>query len=101
MHHADEEVLECGLQQAPGHYAGYVFCGVPEGWYWGRDHGNDNGIPPDGFLRALAGVYPAGGLLDDWTTLFNGPNPQKDGAGNGGNGVTPILLASAADFYDC
>ena len=94
---ADEEVLECGLQQAPGHYAGYVFCGVERG-YWGRDHGNDNGIPPDGFLRALAGVYPAGGLLDDWTTLFNGPNPQKDGAGNGGNGITPILLASAADF---
>lgn len=31
---ADEEVLECGLQQAPGHYAGYVFCGVERG-YWG------------------------------------------------------------------
>ena len=46
----DEEVLECGLQNAPAHYAGYVFCGNPQGW-WGRDHGNDNGIPPDGFLR--------------------------------------------------
>jgi hypothetical protein len=94
---ADEEVLECGLQNAPAHYDGYVFCGNVYG-YWGRDHGNDNGIPPDGFLRTLAGVYPAGGLLDDWTVLFDGPNPQKDGAGNGGNGVTPILLASGADF---
>ena len=88
----DEEVLECGLQNAPAHYAGYVFCGNPQGW-WGRDHGNDNGIPPDGFLRTLAGVYPAGGKLDDWS--YGG---QTDGAGNAGNGVTPILLASWQDF---
>ena len=94
---ANEETLECGLQNAPAHYAGYVFCGNVYG-YWGRDHGNDNGIPPDGFLRTLAGVYPAGGLLDDWNVLFNGPQPQKDGAGNGGNGITPIILASGSDF---
>ncbi|MDG1422238.1 MAG: SusD/RagB family nutrient-binding outer membrane lipoprotein, partial [Flavobacteriaceae bacterium] len=36
---ANEEVLECGLQNAPAHYAGYVFCANPQGW-WGRDHGN-------------------------------------------------------------
>ena len=70
---------------------------VTHNGYWGRDHGNDNGIPPDGFLRTLAGVYPAGGLLDDWNVLFNGPQPQ-DGAGNGGNGITPIILASGSDF---
>jgi hypothetical protein len=89
---ADEEVLECGLQNAPAHYAGYVFCANPQGW-WGRDHGNDNGIPPDGFLRTLAGVYPAGGKLDDWS--YGG---QQDGDGNGGNGITPIMLASWTDF---
>jgi len=89
---ANEEVLECGLQQPPAHYAGYVFCANPQGW-WGRDHGNDNGIPPDGFLRTLAGVYPAGGKLDDWS--YGG---QQNGAGNGGNGITPILLASWQDF---
>lgn len=89
---ADEEVLECGLQNAPAHYAGYVFCANPQGW-WGRDHGNDNGTPPDGFLRTLAGVYPAGGKLDDWS--YGG---QQDGAGNGGNGITPIMLASWTDF---
>ena len=93
----NEETLECGLQNPPAHYAGYVFCGNVYG-YWGRDHGNDNGIPPDGFLRTLAGVYPAGGLLDDWNVLFNGPQPQIDGAGNGGNGITPIILASGSDF---
>ena len=88
----NEEVLECGLQNPPAHYAGYVFCANPQGW-WGRDHGNDNGIPPDGFLRTLAGVYPAGGKLDDWS--YGG---QQDGDGNGGNGITPIMLASWTDF---
>jgi len=88
----DEEVLECGLQNPPAHYAGYVFCGNPQGW-WGRDHGNDNGIPPDGFLRALAGVYPAGGAIDEWS--YGG---FQDGDGYGGNGITPIMLASWTDF---
>ncbi|MFZ9044728.1 MAG: SusD/RagB family nutrient-binding outer membrane lipoprotein [Cyclobacteriaceae bacterium] len=89
---ADEEVLECGLQNAPIHYDGYVFCGAPQG-YWGRDHGNDNGIPPDGFLRTLEGVYPAGGALDDFSF-----DAQINGGGNGGAGVTPVMLASWAQF---
>lgn len=97
---ADEEVLECGLfvDNPPTHYGGthesggYVFCANPQGW-WGRDHGNDNGIPPDGFLRTLAGVYPAGGKLDEWS--YGG---QVDGDGFGGNGITPIMLASWTDF---
>ena len=88
----DEEALECGLQNPPAHYAGYIFCGNPQGW-WGRDHGNDNGIPPDGFLRTLAGSYPAGGAQDDWT--YGG---FQDGDGFGGNGITPIMLASWTDF---
>jgi hypothetical protein len=89
---ADEETLECGLQTAPTHYAGYTFCGVARG-YWGRDHGNDNGIPPDGFLRTLAGSYPAGGRIDDLT--YSG---SANGAGDGGAGITPVMLASWADF---
>ena len=88
----DEESLECGLYTAPIHYDGYTYCGVAKGW-WGRDHGNDNGIPPDGFLRALAGVYPAGGTLDDWSY-----SSQVNGDGNGGNGITPIMLASWTKF---
>ncbi len=45
------------------------------------------------FLRTLAGVYPAGGKLDDWS--YGG---QVNGDGNGGNGITPIMLASWVDF---
>lgn len=91
---ADEEVLECGLQTPPAQYTagGFVFCGVENGW-WGRDHGNDNGTPPDGFLKTLHGAYPAGGALDDFTY-----DSKKNGDGNGGNGITPIMLASWVDF---
>ena len=58
----DEETLECSLYEPPAHYAGFPYCGLQDG-YWGRDHGNDLGIPPNGFLRTLAGVYPAGGSI--------------------------------------
>mgnify|MGYP001062139198 CR=1 FL=1 len=89
---ANEETLECGLYIPPLHYSGFVYCGSTKGW-WGRDHGNDNGIPPDGFLRALQGVYPAGGALDDLSY-----DSKKNGDGNGGNGITPIMLASWSQF---
>ncbi len=89
---ADEIVLECSVFDPPPHYEGYTFCGVAKGW-WGRDHGNDRGIPPDGFLRTLFGVYPAGGVLDDLSY-----EAQKDGAGYGGAGITPIMLASWVKF---
>lgn len=86
------ETLQCSLQEAPAHYAGFPFCGLPNG-YWGRDHGNNEGTPPDGFLRTTVGVYPFGGKFDDST--FEG---QLLGDGGGGAGVTPIMLASSSDF---
>jgi len=88
----DEETLACSLETAPAHYAGFTFCGLSNG-YWGRDHGDDDGIPPDGFLRTLVGVYPAGGAFDDGS--FKG---QKNGDGRGGDGITPVMLASWVDF---
>lgn len=88
----DEESLECSLYSAPLHYAGHVYCAVENG-YWGRDHGNDNGIPPDGFLRTLAGVYPAGGAFDD-----SSYESKVNGDGRGGDGITPVMLSSWTDF---
>ena len=90
----DEETLDCSLQSAPQHYVdgGFPFCALENG-YWGRDHGSDAGVPPDGFLRTLVGVYPAAGKFDD--DSFSG---QSQGAGGGGAGITPILLSSTADF---
>ncbi len=97
---ADEEVLECGLDNYYNPYANLapplnaVFCGL-NGGYWGRDHGNDNGIPPDGFQRTLHGVYPAGGKYDDRSY-----SSQKNGAGAGGRGITPIMLSSWMHFMN-
>jgi hypothetical protein len=89
---ADEELLECTYITPPSHYDGYVYCGMPKGW-WGRDHGNDKGIPPDNFKRTLAGAYPAGGKLDDLDY-----SEQKNGDGFGGNGITPMMLATWTKF---
>ncbi|MFD1293554.1 SusD/RagB family nutrient-binding outer membrane lipoprotein [Lutibacter holmesii] len=88
----DEETLECSLYTPPAHYEGFTYCGVPKGW-WGRDHGNDLGIPPDGFLRTLVGAYPAGGALDDLSY-----DSKVNGDGNGGAGITPVMLASWVQF---
>ena len=88
----DLETLDCSLEFPPDHYFGFPFCNLPNG-YWGRDHGNEDGIPPDGFLRTIHGVYPAGGKFDD--SSFDG---QSLADGGGGAGITPILLASSVDF---
>ncbi|NLP58773.1 SusD/RagB family nutrient-binding outer membrane lipoprotein [Lutibacter sp. B1] len=88
----DEEKLDCSLYTAPAHYDGYTYCTLPNG-YWGRDHGNDAGIPPDGFERTLVGVYPAGGAFDD--SSFEA---KVNGDGRGGDGITPVMLSSWVDF---
>ncbi|MGD1945370.1 MAG: SusD/RagB family nutrient-binding outer membrane lipoprotein [Croceivirga sp.] len=74
--------------------------------YWGRSHGNDEGGPPDGFLKAAPGVYPTAGRFDD--SQFNavdaitGVNIAPGvglGQGGGGAGITPIILSSYVDFW--
>lgn len=91
----NEETLDCSLQSPPAQYTagGHPFCTLPNG-YWGRNHGNDSGIPPDGLLRVAPGVYPVAGKFDD--SSFDA---IALGAGGGGNGITPILLASWVDFW--
>lgn len=91
----NEETLDCSLQTPPPHYQAQnvPFCTLENG-YWGRNHGNDAGTPPDGLLRTIPGVYPVAGLFDDSSFAESGL-----GAGGGGNGVTPMLLASTVDFW--
>ncbi len=88
-----EDQLACSLVVPPPHYAGLTYCSVSNG-YWGRSHGNDEGIPPDNIARTAVGVYPAAGLFDD--------NRFADvdlGLGGGGAGIEPIFLASYVDFW--
>lgn len=88
----DGETLQCSLQTPPPHYAGYTYCYLENG-YWGRDHGNDEGTPPDNFTRTAVGVYPAGGRFDD--DAFSNVGL---GLGAGGAGIEPIYLSSYVDF---
>lgn len=101
----NEETISCSLFVPPAHYAGFVYCSVDNG-YWGRSHGNDEGGPPDGFLKAAPGVYPAAGRFDD--SQFNevdaitGVNTAPGvglGQGGGGAGIEPIILSSYVDFW--
>ncbi len=91
----DEVTLNCSLQSPPQHYVdgGFPFCFLPNG-YWGRDHGDNEGIPPDGLLRVLPGVYPFGGSFDD-----DSFTPQTPTSGAGGSGVTVLLSAFNVDFW--
>ena len=95
---ADEQNLKCSLQSAPAHYVlgGFTFCSLPNG-YWGRDHGDNDGVPPDGFLKTTFGVYPAGGKFDgnNFENVYTSSKPIR---GARGKGITPILLASWVNF---
>lgn len=90
----NEELLNCSLEEAPQHYldGGFTFCWLSDG-YWGRDHGDNDGGPPDGLLKTAHGVYPAGGQFDDDSFIALGL-----GTGAGGNGITPLLTAHGVDF---
>ncbi len=89
-----EQLIRCSIEPAPAHYVSgnEIYCSLPDG-YWGRDHGDNSGTPPDGQLRTMHGVYPAGGKFDDDTFA-----PAGRGAGAGGSGITPIMQAAWVDF---
>ncbi len=91
----NEETLACSLTTAPAQYVagGFPFCALPNG-FWGRNHGNAEGIPPDGFLRVAPGVYPNAGNFDDSRLVGIGL-----GSGGGGAGITPLLLSSTVEFW--
>jgi hypothetical protein len=63
--------------------------------YWGRSHGNDEGGPPDNFLKTATGVYPSAGNFDD-----NRFAPVGLGKGGKGAGIEPIVLAQNVDFWN-
>lgn len=90
----DVNQLRCINNQKPSHYGeNDVYCLPTTVGYWGRDHLNNEGIPPDGLTRTAWGLYPAGGLYD---------NDAGVGvslvAGAGGAGIHPIMMRSFVDF---
>ncbi len=64
--------------------------------YFGRDHANGSGIPPDGNLRTTYGLYPGGGSFDDG--ISNDITQNGGTTGAQGAGIAPIWQASFTHF---
>jgi hypothetical protein len=93
----DQFTLDCLEQIKPPHFPDEVpFCVASEDGYWGRDHGNADGIPPDDVKRTIWGPYPAAGSFDD--NSFRPDGNSLGSAGGRGAGIQPIMLASWVDF---
>jgi hypothetical protein len=89
----NENTASCAGASAPAHYtAGMPYCLLIAG-YWGRDHGDGTGIPPDGNLRTTVGIYPAGGDFDS----DQGTRVALNRGGNGA-GIHPIWQSAFTDF---
>lgn len=71
------------------------YCIPASDGYWGRDHLNNEGIPPDGNLRTVYGLYPGGGQFDE--SSF-GEAQQEGTTGGLGQGINPIMLSSFVYF---
>lgn len=92
----------CAYNATPTHYTPNMpFCyfQTPTGGagYWGRDHGDNSGIPPDNGLRTVYGVYPAGGEFD-FNSAANGAVSVSSRFGARGAGIHPIVMSWHSDF---
>lgn len=86
---------DCFGSLPPAHYGFTIpFCTTNFPGYWGRDHGDDSGIPPDTGSRAIWGVYPVGGVFDN--DSFE-PIVSRT-VGYQGAGISPIMLSSYVNF---
>jgi len=88
---------ECISQIAPPQYlvGQFPYCN-PAGnrGFWGRDHLDPDGIPPDGLKRTAYGPFPSGGRFDN----DSGAPVNNINLGMRGAGLHPIMLASYVDF---
>ena len=94
----DVNDLTCSSATSPpAHYPpGTAYCQLPAG-YWGRDHLNNEGTPPDGLKRTTYGLYPAGGKFD----ASNNQPVDVAGAlaaGAAGKGILPIMMSFFTQF---
>lgn len=88
--------LSCSTFPVPSHYLpGMPFCqfGLSAQGFWGRNHGDNSGIPPDGPYRTTVGIYPFGGDFDANQNLNVGLNRGAQGAG-----IQPIWQAAFTNF---
>jgi hypothetical protein len=70
-----------------------TFCYPTNSGYWGRDHVDPQGIPPDGLLRTAWGAYPVGGRFDN-----NAGAGVAAAQGMRGAGFAPVMMRSYVQF---
>lgn len=91
----DTNEQDCFGSLPPAHYGFTIpFCTTDYPGYWGRDHGDDSGIPPDTGSRSVWGVYPVGGVFDNDSFA---PIVSRS-VGTQGAGISPIMLSSFVNF---
>lgn len=89
----NEASSSCSVAPPPAHYTpGMPFCLITSG-FWGRDHGDNTGIPPDGSFRTTVGIYPCGGDFDANQGASVGLNRGGQGAG-----IQPIWQTAFTEF---
>lgn len=66
---------------------------APANGFWGRDHGDNAGIPPDASKRTVGGQYPIGGEYGAFGDVQTGGDKGAKGAG-----ITPIIMSSFVHF---
>jgi hypothetical protein len=96
----DPKAVGCTEGAIPNHYAAgnYEFCTFDPGFY-GRDHGDASGTPPDGPVITCAGSYPAGGLSDVTAVAAEQFARQTvQGDGGDGAGIEPIFMSFFTDY---
>ncbi|NJB72520.1 hypothetical protein GGR42_003011 [Saonia flava] len=64
---------------------------------WGRNHLDNDGIPPDQAFRTVFGVYPVGGPFDD-DSFRNVAGSAAVNEGLAGAGISPLMLSSYTNF---
>lgn len=90
---ATEASASCINSTVPAHYTSNMpFCLLASG-FWGRDHADNSGIPPDGNLRTTFGLYPFGGDFDN-----NQGTRVSLNRGGLGAGVQPIWQSAFTSF---
>jgi hypothetical protein len=72
------------------------YCVIGRG-YFGRDHGDNSGVPPDASFRTAWGIYPAGGQFDA-DQGNDSKNTVSLSMGGLGAGIAPIWLSSFTSF---
>jgi hypothetical protein len=95
----DAESVPCALTPPPAHYIaeGQPFCTFEPGFF-GRDHGNNDGGPPDGSSITCVGAYPHGGRVDTNNGDANYAVGAQLGQGGNGAGIEPIYMSWFTDF---